>query len=277
VPVDIIIVNWNGGPELLDAIASSRRFGANVIVADNASTAGSISAVEAMPDVQLVRNATNGGFSVGCNRGVAAGSADIVMLLNPDAQIMTGSVAELERTFAESGAMLVAFPIEQADGQQVRSVGPMPTTVTLVADLLRLQSLRRRVGINPAPTRLGLTPGMAWVIGAALAIRRVDWERLGGMDERFFLWYEDVDLGVRVTRAGGSIALARDVRIRHLGASTWTRLSRRRRQWLRFLGSRRFAAKHLGLVGVAALVIAAPFALAIGVALDVAHWLTRRP
>ncbi|HUP83129.1 MAG TPA: glycosyltransferase family 2 protein [Candidatus Limnocylindria bacterium] len=276
-PVDIIIVNWNGGPELLEAIESGRRFGANVIVVDNASNGGSIGAVQAMPDVQLVRNAANLGFSIGCNRGVRAGSAEIVMLLNPDAQIISGTAVDLERVFAMSGPVIVGFPIEQTGGMQVRSFGPMPSALTLVADLLRFDSLRRRVGMGAAPAGLALTPGMAWVIGAALAMRRSDWERLGGMDEGFFLWYEDVDLGVRMTRSGGTIALAHGVRIHHVGASTWTRLSRRRRQWLRFLGSRRFAAKHLGPLAVAALVLALPGGLAIGVALDAAHWVTRRP
>lgn len=276
-PVDVVIVNWNGGPELLDAVASAQRFGAHVIVVDNASTGGSIGDVASMPDVQLIRNPTNGGFSVGCNRGVAAGTGDVVMLLNPDARILTGTAAELERVVASPTPVIVGFPIEQTGGQQVRSFGPMPSARTLVADLLRLHSLVRRVGVAAQPHGLTVTPGMSWVIGAALALRRVDWERLGGMDEGFFLWYEDVDLGVRMTRSGGTIALAHGVRIHHVGASTWTRLSRRRRQWLRFLGSRRFAAKHLGPLAVAALVLALPAALGIGVALDVVHWPGRRP
>jgi N-acetylglucosaminyl-diphospho-decaprenol L-rhamnosyltransferase len=279
VSVEIIIVNWNGGPELLDAIDSGRRFGANVIVVDNASTAGSIGAVAGIADVQLVRNPTNGGFSAGCNRGVAAGRADIVMLLNPDAQILTGTVGDLEQVFTTSDAMLVAFPIEQPSGDPVPSSYPMPTTGTLIADILRLTSLRRRIAMPRSDRAVGptLAPGDSWVVGAALAIRRVDWARLGGMDERFFLWYEDIDFGARAALAGGTIAFADDIHIRHVGASTWNRLSRRRRQWLRVLGSRRYASKHLGRLAVAAIVLAAAPAVAIGVALDVAHWATRRP
>jgi GT2 family glycosyltransferase len=225
-----------------------------------------------------VRNATNRGFGAGCNRGVEAGSADVIMLLNPDAQIISGTVVDLEQVFATSDAMLVAFPMAQPSGDPVPSAYPLPTTRSLTADLLRLNSLRQRIGVRRRTESIGLThsaePG--WVVGAALAMRRADWERLGGMDEQFFLWFEDVDLGARVRRAGGRIALCREIRIRHAGASTWNRLSRRRRQWLRFLGSRRFAAKHLGPLAVTTIVLAAPFALAIGVALDVAHWVTRR-
>jgi GT2 family glycosyltransferase len=104
-------------------------------------------------------------------------------------------------------------------------------------------------------------------------MRRADWLRLGGMDAGFFLWYEDVDLGARVHAAGGAVAIADGLLVRHSGASTWVRLPRRRRQWLRIRGARRYAAKHLGRVAAAAIIAAAPLALAIGLALDGAHWL----
>ena len=89
----------------------------------------------------------------------------------------------------------------------------------------------------------------------------------------------DLDLVsvARVARAGGTVAMAQDVAIQHVGASTWRWLPRWRRQWLRVVGARRFAAKHLGRGAAAAITAAAPGALAIGVALDVAHWMTRRP
>jgi GT2 family glycosyltransferase len=279
VSVDVIIVNWNGGPELLAAIESGRRFGAKVIVVDNASTTGSIGAVEAMADVQVVRNSTNGGFGYGCNSGVAAGNGDIVMLLNPDAQIISGTAADLEGVFATYDATMVAFPIEHVSGQALPSIYPMPTARSLVADILRLKSLGRRVGLGHRTEGIGVidSPDVSWVVGSALAMRRSDWLRLGGMDEGFFLWFEDVDLGIRVVRSGGAFALAHAIRVQHIGASTWVRLPRRRRQWLRVRGSRRLAAKHLGRRAVAALVVAAPFALAVGVALDVAHWVMRRP
>jgi GT2 family glycosyltransferase len=155
----------------------------------------------------------------------------------------------------------------------------MPSAVDLLADVLRIDSLRHRAGLPPrrraaSPARSGEP---AWAIGAALALRRIDWHRLGGMDEGFFLWYEDVDLGARSARTGGTVAIAEGIFIRHAGASTWVRFTRRRRQWLRVLGARRYAAKHHGTAAAALITIAAPAALAIGLALDVGHWLTRRP
>jgi len=68
VTVDAIIVNWNGGDELLVAIESARRFGANVIVVDNASEFGVARGLGAHPDVTLIRSPRNLGFAAGCNR-----------------------------------------------------------------------------------------------------------------------------------------------------------------------------------------------------------------
>jgi GT2 family glycosyltransferase len=201
------------------------------------------------------------------------------MLLNPDARILAGDPADLERVFASTMATIVGFRLEQSSGAPTPSAYPMPTALNLLADVLRIDSLRHRFGLPPrARPSSGARPSeRAWVIGAALAMRRADWERLRGLDEGFFLWYEDVDLGARVARLGGSVTIADTIGIRHAGASTWIRFSRRRRQWLRIHGARRYAAKHLGRGAAAVIVLAAPLALAIGVALDVGHWMTRRP
>jgi GT2 family glycosyltransferase len=279
VSVDIIIVNWNGGPELLEAITSAERFGANVVVVDNASTVGVISDLTEAPGLRIIRNRANVGFGAACNQGAAATNGEIVMLLNPDAQILTGHSTDLERAFVLSPATIIGFALRQASGDSTPSAYPLPRAIDLLSDVLRADSLRRRAGLTPrrraaSPARAGEP---AWVIGAALALRRVDWQRLGGMDEGFFLWYEDVDLGARSAREGGTVALAEDIVIRHVGASTWARFTRRRRQWLRVLGARRYAAKHLGLGAAALIVLAAPAALAIGLALDVAQWVARRP
>jgi GT2 family glycosyltransferase len=279
VSVDIVIVNWNGGPELLEAISSARRFAANVVVVDNASTIGVISGLAEEPGMRIIRNPVNVGFGAACNQGAAAADGEIIMLLNPDAQILEGDTADLERTFATSTATIVGFPLQQSSGDPTPSAYPMPSAVDLLADVLRIDSVRRRFGLPPrrraaSPARPGEP---AWAIGAALALRRTDWHRLGGMDEGFFLWYEDVDLGARSARTGGTVAIAEGILIRHAGASTWVRFTRRRRQWLRVLGARRYAAKHHGTAAAALITLAAPAALAIGLALDVGHWLTRRP
>jgi N-acetylglucosaminyl-diphospho-decaprenol L-rhamnosyltransferase len=280
VTVDIIIVNWNGGPELVSAVRSALQFGGRPIVVDNASSQqAALREVAEMPGVTVARQATNLGFAVGCNSGVRAGNGDVVMLLNPDAEIITGTATDLEQALTTSGAMLVGMRLQDVAGSPVPPIRPLPGAIDLIADLLRVQSILKRVTGREA-SRFEARAGdreRGWIVGAALAMRRVDWDHLGGMDERFFLWYEDVDLGARVSRAGGTVALVPEVLIRHLGASTWNRLPRRRRQWLRVRGAVHYARENLNRGAVAALLAAALPALAIGIGLDVVHWLTRRP
>jgi GT2 family glycosyltransferase len=280
VTVDIIIVNWNGGPELVAAVRSALRAGGRPIVVDNASVEdAALREVTQMPGVSVVQQPNNVGFAAGCNNGVRAGSGDVVMLLNPDAEIVGGTAADLELALNVSGAMMVGMRLEDASGAPVPALRAFPGTIDLMADLLRIHALQGRLTQRE---QWSFKPRAAagqkgWIVGAALALRRSDWKRLGGMDEGFFLWYEDVDLGVRVNRAGGTVAVADAVLVRHLGASTWNRLARRRRQWLRLRGALRFARRDLGWPAVASVVAVALPAVAIGVGLDVVHWLTRRP
>lgn len=279
--VDVVIVNWNGGPELITAVESALRFGARVIVVDNASSHGTIGTVAGKQPVTVLRHVTNRGFAAGCNSGVAAGDGEYVVLLNPDAEIVAGDVQQLEAVFGSTSATVVGLRLEHSSGRKLLSIHPFPSVVDLLVDLLRIRAVTQRFRgefhqiVRPL-ARQPLVPTAGWVVGAALAIRRRDWQRVGGMDERFFLWYEDIDFGARVARAGGSVVLAPSILVRHQGAVSWTRLSRRRRQWLRVLATRRYAWRHLGPGAVAALAAAAPLALVIGVALDVAHWLLRR-
>ena len=274
-----MIVNWNGGSELVAAVESVLRFGGRPIVVDNASSDDeALRLVEQIPGATVIRRAANEGFAVGCNAGAAAGSGDVVMLLNPDAEIVKGTAADLEAALRGAPMVLLGPLLEDADGQPLRSIRELPEGVDLLADLTRFHALRHRLGrrvtegIHPRSPK----PHSAWIVGAALALRRADWDRLGGLDERFFLWYEDVDLGARVSEAGGTIGPIDSVRVRHQGASTWGSLPRRRRQWLRVRGAWRYARNHMGVGVAAAICLVALPAVGIGVALDLAHWLARR-
>lgn len=276
--IDVVIVNWNGGPELIAAVESAIAFGGRPIVVDNASTTGSIDDVAAMSDVTVIRNDTNLGFAAGCNRGVAAGSNEYVFLLNPDAAIVHGSFTDIAGEFSESEATLIGPRTQDGAGNPLLTVRPLAGTAGLLMDLLRVNGLRRRLmprkRVNEAVQPRKVSPG--WVVGAAAIIRRRDWIRLNGMDEGFFLWHEDEDFGARASESGGGVALAPRILVRHMGASTWSRLPRRRRQWLRASGAFRYARRHLGTRSAVAIGLVTPLAMAIGVAHDAVALVTER-
>lgn len=138
----------------------------------------------------------NTGFGAGTNLGVAeavAHGAETLLLLNPDARIDVPSVAALLAAVSRDPAALVAPVIVRPDGS-VWFDG-----VTLDLDAGRMHS-RRTPG--PVPTR-----GHDWLTGACLMLSRSLWEQVGGFDERFFLYWEDVDFSWRVQDAGGRLLL----------------------------------------------------------------------
>jgi GT2 family glycosyltransferase len=202
------------------------------------------------------------------------------MFLNPDAEIISGTSEALATAFARTGATLLGVTLTDGYGRPVASARSLPTTRDLVADLLRTRALVARVALRRERTASkqprgngGAAPG--WIHGGAMAIKRADWDVLGGMDPGFFLWYEDIDLGARASRAGGTVAAAEDIVVRHTGGASWGRLSRLRRQVLRVRGTARYARKNLGPTALAAIAAAAPFALLIGLVLDVVHFSPR--
>lgn len=270
--VDVVIVNWNGGPGLLRAVKSAQAFGGTPIVVDNASSDGVIDEVARMPGVVVLRHDRNRGFATAANTGAAAGMGEFVMLLNPDTEIIHGTATDLGAQFASSDAVLLGIGLARADGSPIPTVRGLPSGRDLVVDLLRSHALKAR--IQGADAGLpGTRPRGAgrYVVGSAIAMRRSDWEHYGGLDEGYFVWYEDIDLGARVHRSGDSVAATDAVVVRHLGTNSLATLSRRRRQSLRIASALRYSRRNLGLRASALVVANAPAAMIIGVADDVAH------
>jgi len=166
--------------------------------------------------------------------------------------------------------------LEGTSGSRLNSLYGFPRMRDLLSDVLRVRAVKKVLGksYSPAPVvgELGEPSRSVWIVGAGLAMRRSDWLRAGGLDEGYFLWYEDIDLGARVTGSGGACTVVREVVVRHHGAMSWVRLTRRRRQVLRLRAAHRYASQHMSR-GAAALILACgPFGYLIGVALDVIHW-----
>ncbi len=276
--VDVVIVNWNGGAEVVAAARSALRFGAFVVVADNGSTDGSPERVEReLPEVAVVRMGRNSGFAAACNAGAAVGSSPFILLLNPDAEIVSGDPDQLLAAFGSPWHPTIVGPRTVGpDGSDQLSVRRLPTTTVLFLYQLKLRLLARYL----PPLRRYFMLGFAGdrpriveqVIGAAFAMRRSDWHRFNGLDEGYFLLFEEVDLCRRVADAGGTALYWPDVVVRHLGGTSFRRLSHVRLQkiWNRSL--LRYAKLHLGPGATALLALTAPIGLVVSAIRDVWNW-----
>jgi N-acetylglucosaminyl-diphospho-decaprenol L-rhamnosyltransferase len=282
--VDIVIVNWNSRSLLRECLAAldqsdiAERL--NIIVIDNASADGSAEglAVE-RARFDLVRNAENRGFAAACNQGAKRGIAPFLLFLNPDVRVKRDTVATAVRYLndpVQSGVGIVGAQLLDVEGRVQRSCARAPTTATL---LLRSLFLDRLCPALVPPHFLtewdhGDTRTVDQVMGAFLLIRRELFERLGEFDERFFLYYEDVDLCVAARQAGWSVVHFVGAQAFHEGQGTTSAVKDRR--LFHHANSRvEYCAKHHGRMTAIVLVT-----LLLGVEMPV-RWLhatvTRSP
>lgn len=228
-PCDVVIVNYNAGDHLLACIGLALAEGAaSVIVVDNASEDSSmdrlVSAYGDHPAVRAIFNESNLGFATACNIGFDAGQQPLVLFLNPDAFLLSGSLGRMadvllsSKTAGMAGGYL-SYPdgTEQPGGRRV-----IPTPWR---GLLRTSGLSRLEGRWPrlfASGQLHLAPlpkqpvEVEAISGACMLIKRPLLNEVGLWDEAYFLHCEDLDLAVRFRQRGWKILFIPDAPVVHL-------------------------------------------------------------
>lgn len=220
----VVIVNYNSWPDVERLVADLggapevREGPARVVVVDNASPDPMPESLRSLPTgVALVARAENGGFAVGVNAGWHAATGCWVLVLNPDVEAGAGLVADVLRRVERFGAEgadppgVVGFGLRNPDGSPQPSVGPFPTLLRTVREQLIPRSRRkyqpdRRVRPGPVP----------WVTGACVLLNPRMLEAVGGMDEDFFLYYEEVALCRSAWDAGWRVEYDPSVSVVHL-------------------------------------------------------------
>ena len=228
--VDVVVVSYNSRRSLracVEPLAGHRDL--RVIVADNASTDGSLDAVADLPLVGLPLP-RNGGFAYGCNAGARAGDAPYVLFLNPDAVIAPTAVLRLVQALEEEPATGAVGPrIVHSDGSLDYSRRRFPRLRSTYAQALFVHRLLPHADWTDELIRdedaYAQAGPVDWLSGACLLIRRPVLERLGGLDERFFMYCEDVDLCRRVWDAGSAVRYEPEAVAVHEGGASAPRAS----------------------------------------------------
>ncbi|ALJ39555.1 glycosyltransferase family 2 protein (plasmid) [Azospirillum brasilense] len=275
--IRIVTVNWNAGDLLRACVASvpAALIGAvtleAMVVVDNASADGSADGLEAggLEDGRLadggapltvLRNLENRGFAAACNQGAAGSRADWLLFLNPDTRLSETSLAPALAFLAEPAQAhtgILGIRLTDELGRTQRSCARAPTPGRILAQAVGLDRLLP--GLFPPHfmtewDHLDSRP-VDQVMGAFLLIRRSLFEELGGFDERFFVYFDDVDLCLRTRRTGWEVVHFAGAEAFHRGCGTTDQV-RDLRLFYALRSRIQFATKHFS-TPTAALVTAA--------------------
>lgn len=260
--VSAVVVSYNVRDLLLQCIASLRADGIrHIVVVDNASKDGSADAARlAGPDVEVVALDTNVGFGAGVNVGVARTHTPYVAILNPDLEVEPGATKALLDVLGREPDIAIAAPrIVTPDGKLYPSARTFPDMVDAAGHAF-LHFVWRS---NPFSRRYKMADwdhdsaaDVDWVAGTHFVVRRTAWDAVGGFDEAFFMYLEDVDLCWRLQRAGWRTRYEPAAQVVHaIGRSTdqtpYRMIAVHHRSLLRYARKTATGARHLLLPVIA--------------------------
>jgi N-acetylglucosaminyl-diphospho-decaprenol L-rhamnosyltransferase len=235
-----IVVLHDSEPELRALLASIERHlpaPPQLVVVDSGSHDGGAALARAH-GAEVIELPDNRGFGAATNAGLARARHDVSVLLNPDCELLDGSLATLADLARARPRALHAPHLLNRDGSVQRSVHPLPGTAgALLPALVHPPLLPRPLRDRAEPHRAAAARTVGWAIGACLAAATATLRELGPFDPAVHLFAEDMELGLRARAAGIPTVLHPRLRLRHSGGHATRRdgeplelLARRRRE-----------------------------------------------
>lgn len=244
----VAVVNFNTREHLRSCLASILpQAPSAVIVVDNGSSDGTVEMIRSeYPGVTLLANSVNRGYGAAANQAVAASASPYVLLLNSDTQLRPRALAALGAHLDHHPAVALVGPrLLNPDGTPQPSCFPFPEPLVTFLQVFSFGSLIRRLPRvrdryrqpSDMPSRV------PWVLGAALAIRREAFAAVGGFDEAFFMYSEEVDLCYRLVQAGWEVHFLPLAEVTHVGGAS-TRQQLVKMEVQRYAATRHFYRRH---------------------------------
>jgi len=230
--LDIVIVNWNAGRllyECLESIALADRTGfylKRVVIVDNASTDSSLSELEKLDlPLHIIHNSINLGFAAACNQGVKNSSADYLLFLNPDIRLFHDSLSKPINFMASTdnkGIGILGIQLIDDKKKVSRSCARFPTPMLFLSRTLGFDILFPSIFKSHFMKDWDHKENkiVNHVIGAFFLVRHALFNELGGFDERFFVYLEDVDFSLRAKELGFDSYYLIEAQAYHKGGGT---------------------------------------------------------
>jgi len=268
-PISIVIVNWNAGSQLAEAVTSIALHHCNlvesVIIIDNASSDDSLDQAEALTDLPfkmlIIRNTANCGFAKACNQGARLSKCKYLLFLNPDAALHANTlpkVCEFMQDTVNSNVGICGVQLLDEAGQIWRSCSRFPSACSFIAKSLGLTTLVPKLDHVMSEWDHSETRQVNHLIGAFYFVRLDLFQALGGFDERFFVYLEDLDFSWRSKQAGWSSTYLASVQAFHAGGGTSDQI-KARRLFFSLQSRLLYAKKHFPILGSLANLVATMF------------------
>lgn len=257
--ISVIIVSWNVRELLKKCLESVFRFSQNtnfeIIVVDNASSDGTVEMLrQNFPQVTLITNAKNCGFAAANNQGIRQAKGRCVLLLNPDTEFIEDTLAKVVAKMESDPPIgVLGCQLLNRDGSIQPSVRRFPTVWSQLVILTKLHHVWPTLLDNylardfdyPPPLPLLGEEGInvvevGQVMGAFFCVRREVFDKIGLLDEGYFIWFEEVDFCRRAKKAGYKVVYWPGTRVIHHGAQSFKRQMTIKKQWWFFKSALRY-------------------------------------
>lgn len=257
----IIIVNWNTGGLLKKCLDSlSYGFSNNesyeVIVLDNASTDSSIALAERdRQGVTFIKNKKNLGFAKANNIGIDMAKGEYVFLLNPDTEAKNSSFTKLiEFLETHPKAAAVGPKLLNTDGTLQESCRRFPSPLVLVLMFLKIHNLFSSLKIfrnyQMKDFSYNKERKVDQIMGACMAIPKWVFQKVGKLDDGFWIWFEEVDWCKTVHKKGLEIWFTPNTKIVHHGGVSFRQVMPVKKEWRFMKSALRYVKKHFGIIPV---------------------------
>jgi len=233
--LSIIIVNWNSGDQLKNCIDSIKScqdgFNLPLIIIDNASSDNSIDLIRTTPEILLIELKGNTGFAKACNLGASLANSKYLLFLNPDTLVFDGtfkfSVKFMESSINHNVGICGVQLVDES-GIISRSCAQFPTPLRLILQSLGVDRVFSKFSHFLTTWDHKSVKLVDQVIGAYFLVKSNLFIRLNGFDERFFLYYEEVDFSYRARLAGWFSVYIPDVKVFHAGGGSSNQIKAKR-------------------------------------------------
>lgn len=221
--LSIVIVTYNSIDHIDACLAALTRHpprpGHEIVVVDNASPDGTAAAVRRRwPSIRVIDAGTNLGFARASNVGIRATSGDGILLLNPDTEVRAGAIDALVAALADPAVAVAGPRLLDAHGRAELSFGALLGPLAELRQKMLVRASHRGLGLARAYVEHVTRQPRAvdWVSGACLLVRRVDAEAVGLLDERYFMYAEDVDFCAAIRARGRRVLFTPAAEVLHL-------------------------------------------------------------